>query len=198
MRTLDSSLNAPTVDSGEPVILDIGCGRKKQPGAIGLDRVDLPEVDIVHDLNQFPYPFEDNSFDYVYATHVIEHMDSILEVMEEIYRISKPGAKLRLITPHYSDAISWQDPTHKWHLNSYSFRYFDAEYESSYYTHARFRLLYRRLEMAPLWRLLGIQFLINLDNRFPGFRFMRRFWEQYLCFLLRAKEMDFVFEVLKP
>ncbi len=55
----------------------------------------------------------------------------------------------------------------------------------------------RTLEMASLWKLTGIQFLINLDNRFPGFRFIRKFWEQYLCFLLRGKQMTFVLEAVK-
>ncbi len=177
-------------------ILDIGCGRNKRSGAIGMDRAQLEGVDLVHDLNDFPYPFEDETFDEVYAVHVIEHVDSILKVMEEIYRISKPRARVTVITPHHTDAISWQDPTHQWHLNSYSFSYFEPTYHTNHYTHARFRVLGRQLKMASPWKLLGIQFLINLDHRFAGMRFVRKFWEQYLCFLMRGKQLTFTLERL--
>jgi len=88
----------------EKRILDMGCGRNKHPGAVGMDRVNLPEVDLVHNLNPIPYPIKDNIFDEVYATHVIEHMDSVLAVMEEIHRICRPQARVTLITPHYTDS----------------------------------------------------------------------------------------------
>jgi SAM-dependent methyltransferase len=187
-------------------VLELGCGRQKAPGALGVDRVPLPGVDVVCDLNHVPYPFRDNVFDEVRAVHVIEHLDSIVASMEEIFRIGKPGSRLTLVTPHYSDSISWQDPTHKWHLNSYSFRYFDLNWKqesystqtsTDYYTSASFLTLRRHVEMAKLWKWLGLAFLINLDNRFPAMRFVRKFWEQYLCFLLRGKQMTFVFEIRK-
>ena len=44
-------------------ILDLGCGPIKLNGAIGLDNVALPNVDIVHDLLNFPYPIDNESFD---------------------------------------------------------------------------------------------------------------------------------------
>jgi len=59
---------------GQEKRLDVGCGQRKLPGAIGLDRVALPGVDVVHDLNVLPYPFPDNEFNEIYARHVIEHV----------------------------------------------------------------------------------------------------------------------------
>ncbi len=190
-RVLESTLTM------EKRILDMGCGRNKHPGAVGMDRVNLPEVDLVHNLNQIPYPIKDNFFDEVYATHVIEHMDSVLAVMEEIHRICRPHARVTLITPHHTDSISWQDPTHQWHLNSYSFNYFEPSYHTNHYTQARFKIIRKELEMASIWKILGMQFLINLDNRFPGLRFVRKFWEQHLCFLFRGKQLTFTLEVVK-
>ena len=46
--------------------LDLGCGNNKRLGAIGIDFNDLDAVDIIHDLNVFPYPLEDSSFDEIY------------------------------------------------------------------------------------------------------------------------------------
>jgi predicted SAM-dependent methyltransferase len=178
-------------------ILDIGCGKNKTPAAIGLDRIGLPGVDVVHDLNSFPYPFEDNSFDEIYATHVIEHLDSIVKAMEEIYRLAKPRAKVVIVTPHYSDYQSWNDPTHKWHLSTYSFRYFREDYESSYYSNARFETEKIHLDMARLWRALGFEHLINFSLQHKSLRFMTRFWEGYLSLVVRAGAMTFVLRTIK-
>ena len=44
---------------------------------------------------------------------------------------------------------------------------------------------------AGLWRWLGFEFLVN---HFPRFR---RFWEYYLCYVVRGKVMEFEFEAIK-
>ena len=73
-------------------VLDIGCGNKKRPGSIGLDINPSTSADVVHDLNVFPYPFADSSFDEIHADNVIEHLDDVIAVMEEIHRLARPGA----------------------------------------------------------------------------------------------------------
>ncbi len=175
--------------------LDLGCGVHKFPGSVGLDCVPLATVDVVHDLNAFPYPFEANTFDAVRMTHVVEHLQSILKTMEEIHRIAKPGAIITIITPHYSDASSWQDPTHVWHLNTGSFNFFDAAHQSSYYSSARFQLRRVHVRLLKLYAGLGMEWLVNLQN--PRYRFFRKFWEQYLCFVVRGKVMEFELVAIK-
>ncbi len=178
-------------------VLDVGCGKNKIKGAIGIDSVKLEGVDIVHDLNVFPYPLADNEFDEIYLTHILEHLDSIIKTMEEIHRIARPNARVIITTPHYSDNQSWTDPTHKWHLSSYSFRYFDPEYETNYYTKARFKVESLHFDMARLWRALGIQLLINLSIKYKPLRFVRKFWEHYLSMIIRAQAMTFILRVIK-
>ncbi|MEW5975558.1 MAG: methyltransferase domain-containing protein [Acidobacteriota bacterium] len=178
-------------------ILDVGCGLNKLPGSVGLDIVPLEGVDVVHDLNQFPYPFEANTFDGVRIIHVIEHIQSIPRTMEEVHRISKPGAQVQIVTPHHSDASSWQDPTHIWHLNSRSFDCFEDTSITSYYSKARFKVVRCEVKVLKLFKLLGFEFLINLQNRHPRYRSIRKFWEQYLCYIVRGKVMHFSLQVLK-
>jgi hypothetical protein len=48
-----------------------------------------------------------------------------------------------------------------------------------------------------LWKLTGLEYLINLDNRHPRWRFIRKFWEQYLNAVMRGKEIYFELEVVK-
>jgi SAM-dependent methyltransferase len=178
-------------------ILDIGCGRNKLPGSMGLDIVPLEGVDVVHDLNQFPYPFPSDTFDGVRIVHVIEHIESILRTMEEVHRIIKPGGVVEIVTPHYTDASSWQDPTHIWHLNSRSFDYFQSDFESNYYSRARFAVQSCEVKVLKFYKFLGFEFLINLQNRHPRYRIFRKFWEQYLCYLIRGKVMTFHLEAIK-
>jgi len=57
------------------VKVDLACGdRKKSEDYIGVDIAKTEAVDIIHDLNIFPWPFEDNSVDEVFCSHYIEHI----------------------------------------------------------------------------------------------------------------------------
>lgn len=172
--------------------LDVGCGINKLAGAIGIDRNPRTRADVLCDLDHFPYPFRDSSFQRLQAIHVIEHLSDVIRSMEEFHRLVSPGGTVFLATPHYTDFSSFCDPTHRWHLNSFSFRYFgqdDAGF--GYYSTARFREKKVHLRLLALWRYLGFEFLVNHSLRF------RRFWEHYLCYIVRGKVMEFEFEVLK-
>ena len=176
----------------EKTVLDVGCGQNKYPGAIGIDRNPATRADVLCDLDHIPYPFADNSFDQLRAIHVIEHVSDVIRSMEEFHRLVRSGGRVRIETPHYTDFSSFCDPTHRWHLNSYSFRYFGQDHAGfGYYTDRRFREISIRVKLLALWRWLGFEFLVN---RFPRYR---RFWEHYLCFIVRGKVMEFEFEVIK-
>ncbi|MBI3353513.1 MAG: class I SAM-dependent methyltransferase [Nitrospirae bacterium] len=102
-------------------ILDLGCGNRKVSGAIGVDCIVSTIVDVVHDLNQFPYPFDDASFDAVVLNHVIEHLEDIPHTLKEVHRLLKPEGEVWIATPHFSDSHSWVDHTHRYHLSIRSF-----------------------------------------------------------------------------
>jgi SAM-dependent methyltransferase len=176
-----------------PLVLDVGCGTNKYPGAIGVDRNPRTRADVIADLDHFAFPFRDNSFGEVRAVHVIEHMADVIRAMEEFHRLLVPGGRAFLVTPHYTDFSSFCDPTHRWHLNSFSLRYFgndDAGY--GYYSPARFREISVRVKLLAFWRYLGFELLVNAFPRF------RRFWEHYLCFLVRGKVIEWTLEAVKP
>jgi len=172
--------------------LDVGCGINKLPGSIGIDRNARTRADVLCDLDHFPYPFRDNSFDGLQAIHVIEHLYDVIRTMEEFHRLVRAGGTVVVATPHYTDFSSFCDPTHRWHLNSFSFRYFGADNAGyGYYSTARFREKKVRVKLLALWRYLGFELLVNTFPRY------RRFWEHYLCYVVRGKVMEFEFEVIK-
>jgi SAM-dependent methyltransferase len=176
-----------------PAILDVGCGIRKFPGSIGIDLNPASAADVICDLDRFPYPFADRSFERLRAIHVVEHLTDIIRTMEEFHRLVRPGGRIRIETPHYSDYSSFCDPTHKHHLNSFSFKYFGDKHGGfGYYSEAKFREISVRVTLLALWKWLGFEFLVNHSRRF------RKFWEFYLCYVIRGKAMEFEFEPIGP
>jgi len=173
-------------------VLDVGCGINKYPGSIGIDRNPDSRADVLCDLDRFPYPFRDGAFEQVRAIHVIEHVGDILRTMEEFHRLLAPGGTALIVTPHYTDFSSFCDPTHRWHLNSFSLRYFGADHGGfGYYSRSRFREISVHVRLLALWRWMGFEVLVN---RLPRFR---RFWEYYLCYIVRGKVIEFRLEARK-
>ena len=109
-------------------ILDLGCGKRKQKNAIGIDISKDTDADVIHDLNSFPYPFDDNEFNYVYADNVIEHLDDVVKVLEELHRITKDGATIKIIVPFFRSVYARIDPTHKHFFTVRSFDYFEFNF----------------------------------------------------------------------
>ena len=192
------AVEAKVETAARPKILDVGCGKHKTPGAVGLDSNPRTGADVIHDLDRVPYPFPDDEFDVIIGNQVIEHVEDVLAVVAELHRITRPGGLIRLDTPHFSDVASYTDPTHKRHLTTESFAYFTGDRpDFDFYSHVRLRPRLIRVTMLRLWRLLGFELAVNLCNRYPAARFLRRFWEQYLCFVVRGKTIYFEFEVIK-
>ncbi len=125
--------------------LNLGCGNDIRQGWVNVDSVSLPGVDRIHDLDSFPYPFEDREFDEVAAKDVLEHLDKVIPVLEEMYRIMKPGAELFIEVPFWNSWRTVSDPTHKRGFNEIMWEFFDPDKERCklrpYYSIARFRIV---------------------------------------------------------
>lgn len=126
-----------------PKILDLGCGRDKLPDAVGMDQNPRSDADVIQDLDQRPWPFETDSFEYVRAQDVLEHVSDFFGVMEEIHRVCRDGAEVLVRMPFMSSVHFATDPTHRRAATSATFDYFDprrplGRYE---YSTARFERL---------------------------------------------------------
>lgn len=184
--------------AGGKKVLDVGCGWNKTAGAIGIDSNPRSHADVFHDLGVLPYPFANDEFDEVVCSHVAEHVPDVMAFVTELFRITRPGGRIRITTPHYSNPDWPTDPTHRNHFNSYSFNCFIEERQVfPFYTEVRLKPIRTYVSLANLWRAIGIELIVNLDQRWPGLRFTRKFWEFYLSYVLRGKELQFEFEVVK-
>lgn len=106
------------------VVIELGCGNSKTPGAIGVDINPRTQADIIHNLDQFPYPFSDNYADRIICKDVLEHVEHFVKVMEEIWRIAKSGCEVEISAPFMSSVNYFSDPTHRRAFTSRSFDYF--------------------------------------------------------------------------
>ena len=108
-----------------PVIVDIGCGANKLNGAFGLDRRKEPGVDIICDF-EHAVPLKTNSVDVVYMSHIMEHIRDLIPFMEEVYRVCRSEAEVRVIVPYYTSRGAFRDPTHVRYITEDTFQYFES------------------------------------------------------------------------
>ncbi len=84
----------------ETETLDIGCGgapyAKYFPHRIGFDHVLGPGVDVVGDAHNLP--FQDDQFERILCTEVLEHLIDPPKAIAEMSRVLKPGGLLILTT----------------------------------------------------------------------------------------------------
>jgi SAM-dependent methyltransferase len=126
---LDPSIAKILKENARGINLDIGCGANKQPGFVGMDIRKEPGVDIVQDLETQPWCLPDECVSFVVASHVLEHINparfGFINVMNEIWRICKPGAQFAIAVPYAGSPGYWQDPTHVNPINEVTWAYFD-------------------------------------------------------------------------
>lgn len=139
-----------------PLKIDIGCGKKKRPGFLGLDSNPLSGVDIVHDLTRFPWPLEDNCAEELVMDNVIEHLPDTVATFNELHRIARPGSRVEIIYPYWRSFGAYGDPTHVRYFNEYLIDYFlppgttpRLENQYAFYTDRYWKLMSRKLITHP-------------------------------------------------
>ena len=153
--------------------LEIWCWNKKiHKDSVWLDCVKLPSVDIVHDLDDFPYPFEDETFDEIYAHMVLEHVNDFMKTMKELYRILKKWWIIDIQVPYYLSTGAFSDPTHKTFFTEETFNFFMNQHDLNYYTNVRFTILKKELYTSS--SLFG-----KIRNRLPFKNILKYFIRNY-------------------
>lgn len=120
-----------SAEAKAPLRLNLGCGRDVQVGWVNVDRVPLPGVDVVADLDacaRVRLPFDDDGIDEMRMSHVLEHIDDTLGLMAELHRIARAEARLTIRLPHGASDDAWEDPTHRRAYFPGSFGYFSQPY----------------------------------------------------------------------
>ena len=158
-----------------------------------LDKFSMPHVNVMHDLNLFPYPFQDCEFNEIWAEHVLEHIDDLVKVMEELWRIVKPDGAIKILVPAWTAWQAYTDPTHKHFFTRGSFDFWDSSTllgrERGYYfsQKAKFKVEKKQIRFrGPFYRFFQILFNKNYN-----------FYKRYLLWIFPANDICFELKVIK-
>ncbi len=149
--------------------LVLGHAGKQDDDAVTLDIDPEHNPDVIHDLNQCPYPFKDNQFQEIICHHVLEHLENLPPVMSELHRICRKDGTIYIEVPHHS---SWcaNTPHHKLRFNFFGFDdYIEDEY--TWLKGKKFRLLKKEITFHRAHRRF---FLHKIFNKYP--MAYERFW----------------------
>jgi SAM-dependent methyltransferase len=95
--------------------LNLCCGFDYKEGWVNADhKLAINKKDVEIDLEKLPLPFEDNTFDYIFSSHTLEHINrEIMGVFVELWRVLKPNGILEIRVPHFSHSSALASPGHK-------------------------------------------------------------------------------------
>jgi SAM-dependent methyltransferase len=155
--------------------LNLGCGRDIRSGWVNLDIAALGGVDVVHDLEDHPLPFNDESFDYVECIDILEHVRDLPDMMREIHRILAPGGRLHVHGPHFTSYTWPTDPTHRraFAINTFEFFTRESLHDRGYYFDFSFSSIalrtirFQRVAIQP-WNW-PVEWLVNRHRKVQSF-----------------------------
>ena len=175
-------------------VLHLGCGGSKLKGAIGIDVLKFSEVDIMHDLDVLPWPIEDESIDIFFAHSLVVCLDSIVNFMDEAWRVGKDGSRIIISVPYFRSVDAFSDPTVKHFFTSVSMDYFldiDSHRSKYEYSKHKFKKIgfwygWPQPSRNPLARLFKM-----FIHRFP------KFYDKHLSLLFPIKIVTWELEIRK-
>lgn len=184
--------------SNQPIVLELGCGPDKQAGRIGIDRLDLPGVDIVANIEDGLGFLPDASVDAIHSSSFFEHVPDLAKLMAEVVRVLKPGGVHSMFVPHFSNPFYYSDYTHNRFFGLYTMRYFCDDADQlrrkvpNFYTSIRIKVIHQRLTFYSSFR--GIRLLKKVFQRLVNLNdWTQEFYEENLCYLFPCYGMEIRF-----
>ena len=181
--------------------LNLGCGTDIRPGWVNADLVDYGGNRVL-DLNQYPYPFPDNHFDYVLCSHVLEHLANFNRVVTELWRITRPAGMIEVRVPFFLSTKYYSEPDHRIPFGIRSFdnyeevtgrklRFYERwklGHRTNYGSPARFVIVEKKFNFSNFAILKWLNFLVNIEPVI---------YERFCATLLTPEEVIFRLRVVK-
>jgi len=132
--------------------INLGCGSEPTKGWVNVDWIKQDGVDVIHNLLDYPWPFDDEVADEILARDVLEHMPMFTDdqdsnpimFIEECHRTLTKDGKLFITVPHWQSRNLWIDPTHVRGYDERSLDYFDPTTDLGksygYYSECKFKV----------------------------------------------------------
>lgn len=180
-------------------ILDLGCANSKLFGkerfldydfngeVIGLDYTKTEQTDVICDLNKEKLPFEDETFDIVYARHCLEHIENIFNVISEVHRVLKKGGFFLIAVPHVSSSSAMTNINHVRVFGYNTMDCFISKSDNPQIKNLKgmFKLIKKKIFFGRVYKYFGIEFLAN---KFPIY------YTEFFSWLFPAREMHWELE----
>ncbi len=135
--------------------VNLGSGGKPLGGYINVDRNPrAPKVDMVWNLDDYPWPFDDDSLDEVYMDQCLEHLCDHNRAMKEVHRILKKGGTAKISVPHFTWQFAYHDPTHKHFYGYNTFFYYigDCGYFDFQFSSCKVKIVFGK--RLSVWNIL--------------------------------------------
>jgi len=145
--------------------LNLGSGGRPLEGYVNIDKNPrAPKVNVVYDLDQYPWPFGTAMVDEVLMSHCLEHLVDHNCAMKEIHRILKRGGIAKITVPHFTWQFAFHDPTHRHFFGYNTFFYYarDCGYFDFQFSSCKARITFGK--HYSVWNIL----LEPIFNRFPN------------------------------
>lgn len=145
--------------------LNLGSGGRPLDDYINVDiNPGTPGVNIAHDLNNYPWPFEDESVDEIVMEQCLEHLIDHNRAMKEIHRILGKGGIAKIVVPHFTWQFSFTDPTHRHFFAYNTFFYYAGRggYFDFKFSSCKVRLVFGK--RLSFWNII----LEPMFNLFPN------------------------------
>lgn len=138
--------------------LNLGAGLdiRKKSCWVNHDIVELFGIDVVHDLNDVPWPWEDDYFEFILAISVFEHLKlTLIETLDECWRILIPGGKIHIKYPLLTSPFIHDDPQHRWFWSEKVTDFIDPDtiygQKYSFYTERHWKIIERKMSERNCW-----------------------------------------------
>ncbi len=167
--------------------LNLGSGKdykKTSEGWINLDYNSRYKTDLNHNLDKFPYPFKKEEIDYVYCSHILEHVQDFFKTIKEIERILKKGGILHVRVPHFSNGNGYNDLTHR---RFFGWQTFNQLTEGYYNEEFKFKIIKQRYNFLAEGHKTINKLFSWIFNILP-----KQFYERFLCWIIPVGEIEII------
>ncbi|MBT3642968.1 methyltransferase domain-containing protein [archaeon] len=169
--------------------LNLGCGFNYRKDFVNCDLRQNLKADKHFDLNTFPYPFKENSIDFILISHVLEHLEDPIKVLKECHRILKLNGELQVEVPYFASECAFADIDHKHFFGITTFNTITQKeknhFRGPFNSLMNFEIINRRL----IWRKFfkPLENLINISYK------TMRIYQELFCWILPARAIKFNF-----
>ena len=147
--------------------LNLGSGIDYKEGWVNVDISNRVygvsvKLDVKWDLNKFPYPFKDDTFNEILISYVLEYLDNPIKTLKEVVRIAKNNAKITIFVVHAKSNSAFSQINFK---NNFTENSFNGK-RPQQYDLGELKLMKTEFIFIHKWKkyLLFKKYLINFFN----------------------------------